>query len=938
MAAEPASAMTASAASLDPVPTRFIGRRAELDALEAMIGEHRLVTVLGPPGAGKTRLAAQLAERVRGGFDPHGGTWIAHLADAASVEAVCAAVGRALGVPLTAGGSADDAIRALAGGIAARGKMLLVLDDAERAAEHAARAIEAWIAASRAARFLVTSRARLAIAGEALFDLGPLSLPSAGCDVAAAEAVELFVDRARRVRPGFRLDPAERDLVADLTRELDGLPLAIELAAARTRVLSIAQLAQSLGRRFDVLTEDARPGASRRRVLWEEIDRSYALLGPDEQRALAWSAVFRGGFTVDAAEAVLRADTGAGAPLVVDLLQALRDQSLLTEREESGERRLLLYASVRDYAAERLAASGDEAEASARHAAHYLRVGREGAEKLHTRDGHLVRRRLAAETHNLVAIHERALAAGDRPGAAREALEAAWILAAALTPEGPFGWCLSLLHAAFTNAEKYPENAVDLALVSRALEAKIALTVQLDSAAESLAACVDLCARAEAAGDEATLARALACLGDVEAARGRFAEGFAAYERALALHVEAKDRAHEGRALHAMALNRLESGRFGEARLLFDRALAILRQGDRLAEVKALNHVAVMAIEEGRLADAEARLAEGLAAARAVGDRRAEAILVGNVAALAEERGDLDEAVRGYEESIDLHLRIGSRRSHGHMLAFIGNARFEQGRLEEARAAYEAALDKLAELGWRASMVLPGLAAVRAALGDLPGAEATFARAEEELAKLGNARLSAALRVHEGHLDLARAREAAARGDAALAASLVARARTRMTDALVDPDPRGAARSGPALAIESTDVRIALRCLRRALAEQAAPPLDPGEDALLVGKGSSWFRPPGGEVVSLDRRKSLRLLLDALVEARLAAPGAVLSSSALVAAGWPGEDVPPEAGAGRVYTALSTLRKLGLRAVIQSVDDGYRVDPEVPVTRGPKPS
>jgi predicted ATPase len=922
----------APSASLDPVPTRFVGRRAELDALEALVGEHRLVTVLGPPGAGKTRLAAQLAERVRASFDAAGGAWIVHLAEAASVDAVCAAVGRALGVPLTAGGAAADAVAALADAIAARGRILLVLDDVERAAEPATRAVEAWIAASREARFLVTSRARLALPGEALFDLGPLALPEGGADAAASEAVALFVDRARRVRPGWALDENEAALVAELVRELDGLPLAIELAAARTRVLSVAQLAGSLRRRFDVLTEDARPGAGRRRTLWEEIDRSFSLLGPDEQRALARCSVFRGGFTVDAAEEVLRADAG---PLVVDLLQALRDQSLLAEREASGERRLVLYASVRDYAAERLAADGGEADAHARHAAYYLRAGRQGADQLHARDGHLVRRRLAAETDNLAAIHARALAAPERPGAAREALEAAWILASALLPEGPLGLCASLLEQAFAAAEG---KVTDLAILSRALEAKVALETQLDGAARSLGACADLRARAEAAGDADALARALACLGDVETAAGRFPEGFAAYERALALHAARGDKGLEGRVLHAMALNRLESGRFGEARLLFDRALAILRKGDRLAEVKALNSVSVMAIEEGRLDEAAAHLAEGLATARAIGDRRAEAILVGNLAALAEERGDLDEAIRGYEEAIALHRRIGARRSHGHMLLFLGNARFEQGRLDEARASYEAALALLSELGWRASMVLPSLAAVRAALGDVAGAEAMFARAAEELAQIGNARLSAALRVHEGHLDLAQAREAARRGDAEAARALVARARTRMTDALVDPDPRGAAPSGPALAVESTDVRIALRCLRRALSAHAPAEADPGADALLVGKGSAWFRAPGGEVVALDRRKSLRLLLDRLVEARLAAPGAVLPAAALVAAGWPGEDVAPEAGASRVYTALSTLRKMGLRGLIQSVDDGYRLDPDMPVARGQKPA
>ena len=331
--------------SLSPATT-FFGRVRELEALHGWFaGGDRLVTLLGPAGTGKTRLALRFAEL-------HPKARCCDLTDARDAAAV------------------SDAVEAM---VATLGdETLLVLDNCEHVA-HAVATVVPRIPAGT--RILVTSRERLRVPGERCFEVPPLGLPQRGDDATASEALQLFLDRARLVRPDYALTAPDTEVLVEILERLDGLPLAIELAAARMRVLSPQALLRRLSLRFDLLRSDARDATTRQRTLRGALDWSWDLLEPVEQSALAQCSVFRSGFTLEAAEAVLDLSPHVGAPATLEVIESLCDKSLVRTLPRAGDVRFGLYECIREYAAERL---GDEIDrVRERHGAYFLAFGRD---------------------------------------------------------------------------------------------------------------------------------------------------------------------------------------------------------------------------------------------------------------------------------------------------------------------------------------------------------------------------------------------------------------------------------------------------------------------------------------------------------------------------------------------------------------------------------
>src|SRR5581483_7234116 len=348
----------------------FVGRRVELQELARRIRDSRVVTVVGAGGSGKTRLVRRFARTWRG--DWPGGVYFCDLSEARTQDGICFSVASALGVRVT---GKDPAV-SLGHVIAGHGRCLLILDNFEQVSAFAPTTVGRWLERTALASFMVTSRERLRITGETLFPLDPLPLET--------DAVELFRVRAQAQRPDLPLNVDGTEAVKQIVQLVDGLPLAIELAAARVRVMSLPQMAERMRDRLRMLV-GAR-GSDRQGTMKAAIDWSWNLLTPWEQSALAMCSVFEGDFTLLAAEAVVDLSQWPNAPPVADVIESLIDKSVLriSMRDVGGgsevdEPHFAMYLSVNEYAAERLDALGADARrvAEERHGRHFAAFGQE---------------------------------------------------------------------------------------------------------------------------------------------------------------------------------------------------------------------------------------------------------------------------------------------------------------------------------------------------------------------------------------------------------------------------------------------------------------------------------------------------------------------------------------------------------------------------------
>ena len=705
----------------------FVGRTEELRALAARLDAgSRLLTVFGVGGTGKTRLVRRYGWTWLG--DWPGGIYFCDLSEARSLDGIFFAVASALQVPL---GKEDSAVQ-LGHAIAGRGRCLIILDNFEQVLDHAPATLGRWLDRSADAAFLVTSRERLHVAGEELFPIEPLPV--------ARDAVELFTVRARAQRRDFVLGDANRVAVAEVVRLLDGLPLAIELAAARVLVLSPAQLVERLRDRFRLLA-GARGAAARQATLRAAIDWSWDLLTPWEQAALAQCAVFEGGFTLEAAEAVLDFVRWPEAPPALDAVQALVDKSLLRtwipaaqDRYDLDEPYFGMYVSIHEYAREKLQASGTGPERAAeeRHGRYFASFGSEEALEALVRHGGVRRRRaLALEIDNLIAACRRAVARDDGDAAVRTYC-AAWEV---LEFHGPFALGAALGKQVLTlDATADPLRCA--ALLTQALASRRAGNVGAAGPGleHALALSRELCDRRR----EASI---LDHLGTLHREQGRLDEARSYYDQALAIHREVGNRSAEGIVLGNLGVLRREQGLMEEARAHDEAALAIHREvGNRRSEGGVLGNLGNLHFELGRMDAARVHYEAALAIAREVGHRRFEGVVLGNLGNQHFEQGRLEDGQEHYEAALVIAREVGDRRGEGFVLGNLGLLHFDRGRLEEARAHYQSALAIHREVGNRSveGSVLGSLGELLAKEGRAGEARAALRAGEAILREIGD--------------------------------------------------------------------------------------------------------------------------------------------------------------------------------------------------------
>lgn len=654
--------------------TSFIGRERELADVRGLLGRHRLVSLVGVGGTGKTRLMLAVAAEAAGAHAD--GAWLVELATLREPGLVIEEVLRVLGVQQSPG---RDAVTALLDHLRAK-NLLLLLDNCEHLVDATAELTERLLNACRGLRVLTTSREPLGLSGEATYAVPPLGLPPVDRldgipdldAVAGSEAVRLFVERATATQPSFALDEANARALVEICRHLDGIPLALELAAARVNILSPDEIAEGLADRFRLLTAGRRTAAARQQTLRALIDWSWDLLTESDQRLLRRLSVFRGGWTLEAAAAVTGDGADAAAPPsgsarldTLDGLGRLVDRSLVAANHE-GTTRYALLETIREYAHERLAASGEADALETRHLAQFRRLAVDAAPALEGPEMIEWLGRLDAEIDNLRAALDRAFETDPRAALEMSAALCAYWRARLTGSEGfdRTERAIELARAQVAASESAPavDRAALAAVAARVLSGGLQLRASFTGRMPDAEIRDEALSMAQASGDMAVMAATAGTL------------AFAAVSVGGTIDPDGPDGAW---AKEALELAEQQGDWLRASVIQGSFAFAISERDPRMAE-------------------------EWLDRAGEAAERSGNPFVLGNLvrlrAALASAVGRLDEAAHLLREAQPLYRAMGDRRFERVLASELGHVLRRQGRLDDAEAEYRGTIR-----GWQAS-------------------------------------------------------------------------------------------------------------------------------------------------------------------------------------------------------------------------------------------
>ncbi len=676
--------------SLDILPnnlprqlTSFIGREREIAEIKQLLSTTCLLTLTGAGGSGKTRLAIHVGADLLEQYP--GGVWVVELAALTDPALVPQTVAAALRVPEQSGRALIETLVDFL-----RSKSLLLLfDNCEHLLAACASLADAVLQACPHVRILATSREGLGIAGETLYPVPTLPSPNPERlppmeDLARYEAVRLFTERAIAVLPTFRVIPQNAKSVVQICHHLDGIPLAIELAAVRVKILAVDQILARLGDRFRLLTGGRRTAPPRHQTLQATMDWSYDLLGEKEQAVLRRLSVFAGGCTLEATEAVCSGD-GVETPEVLDLLTQLVDKSLVIANTREGEARYRLLETVRQYAWNRLLESREAANIPRRHRDWYLAFAAQAEPELWGRDQGLWMDRLEADHDNLRAAldwtrtHESGTGAGLRLAVD---LSRFWQVRGYST-EG-FEWLKGALAHNGGVLSRLRAQALNFAGLLAANLGNFNASAQL--CAESLDLFRELGDRRGISGSLINLGEAIKGQGDLRGATALFEEG-------LVLAREIGSKRGTAVALKNLGWVARIQGDYTRATVLLEEGSALLKEvGDTRGVAQSLMNLGGLAWERGDYGQATSLLEESLRLFRGCGDTLGVAGVLNGLGLVAERRGEYERAIAFSEESLALQRQLGPTPIRSHSLNILGLAALRRGDPERAALLFEQSL------------------------------------------------------------------------------------------------------------------------------------------------------------------------------------------------------------------------------------------------------
>jgi predicted ATPase/class 3 adenylate cyclase/tetratricopeptide (TPR) repeat protein len=709
--------------------TSFIGRENEIAAVRQELESHRLITLTGSGGTGKTRLSLQVAADLLEKFDH--GVWFVELAPLTDPELIPQAILSAIGLREQPGRLALEILQEYLYGK----KTLILLDNCEHLISASAQVANTLLRAAPTLKILASSREALGVKGEVSYHVPSLKLPDPKHplvleQLSQYEAVRLFIDRALLVAPHFAVDNDNAPFIAQICYRLDGIPLAIELAAARMRMLSVEQISRRLDDRFRLLTGGARTALPRQQTLRALIDWSYDLLSDDERLLLRRLSVFAGGWTLEAAEEVCSGDD-IKVYNVLDLLSQLVNKSLVVviEHSQRSETRYRILETIRQYAREKLLESGGSESLRDQHLAYFVKLVEQAEPELFRSKQLFWLNRLEDELDNMRLALEWAVASNVRAGLKIASIPwRFWGLRG--TAREWSDWLKRLLELDTTLDALHAQALVNYSF-SRFTLGEIQEAPRLAEQSLQLS---------RALSDKRMEAFSLSFLGGINILQGKVGTGFPLLEESLAIYQSLADKIGQVNTLGLLTTN---SGNFERTNRMAGEFLRLSREvGDLASIATGLIRLSRFAIWRGDFASPAPRLDEALTLARQMDDRVNEEEALTTYGVLCYWLGEYQRAISFYEEAIELGEQVGNVYQNLWAQFHMSYVFLRQGDIQRARERFLASIADTHKANFLIALVynIEGLASLHVHENQLARAVQLFAWADVMREKIGDHR------------------------------------------------------------------------------------------------------------------------------------------------------------------------------------------------------